>query len=68
LIPHDPATLKSRGFAFVEMRDENAVREAIRGLDGSKLRGRTLLVSGARPRAARVDTGRDSGERRFGRG
>jgi RNA recognition motif-containing protein len=69
LIPHDPATLKSRGFAFVEMRHENAAAEAILALNGSKLGNRTLVVNEARPpRAARADTGRDSGERRFGRG
>jgi RNA recognition motif-containing protein len=68
LIPHDPATLKSRGFAFVEMQDEAAAREAIRGLNGSELRGCPLLVSKARPRSSRADTGRGSDERRFGRG
>ena len=66
LIPHDPATLKSRGFAFVDMRDENAAVEAILALNGSELQGRTLVVNKARPSAARADTGR-GGERRFGR-
>ena len=66
-IPLDSVTGKSRGFAFVEMQDEAAAREAIRGLNGSELRGRTLLVNKALPRAARADTGRSNGERRFGR-
>ncbi len=66
-IPLDSVTGNSRGFAFVEMQDEAAAREAIRGLNGSELRGRTLLVNKARPRAARADTGRGSGERHFGR-
>ncbi len=61
-IPLDSVTGKSRGFAFVEMQDEVAAGEAIRGLNGSELRGRTLLVNKARPRAE--DTGRGRGERR----
>jgi cold-inducible RNA-binding protein len=70
LIPHDPATLKSRGLAFVDMRDENAAAEAIRALNGSQLGGRSIVVNEARPKAdsARADTGRGSGERRFGHG
>jgi len=66
-IPLDSITGKSRGFAFVEMQDEAAAAAAIRGLDGSELRGRTLLVNKASPRAAGADTGRGSGERSFGR-
>ena len=66
-MPRDFATGKPRGFAFVEMQDEAAAREAIRGLNGLGLRGRTLLVNKARPRAARADMGPDHGERRFGR-
>jgi len=50
-IPLDSVTGKSRGFAFVEMRDEVAAGEAIRGLNGSELGGRTLLVNKASPRA-----------------
>jgi len=64
-VPIDSVTGKSRGFAFVEMQDEVAAGEAIRGLNGSELGGRTLLVNKASPR---TDTGRGSGERRFGRG
>jgi len=59
-IPLDSVTGKSRGFAFVEMQDENAATAAIRALNGSELRGRTLLVNKASPRAARADTGRGS--------
>jgi RNA recognition motif-containing protein len=66
-IPRDRLTGNSRGFAFVEMRDENAA-EALLALNGARLGDRTLVVNKARPRAARAeDTGRDSGERRFGR-
>jgi RNA recognition motif-containing protein len=67
-IPLDSVTGKSRGFAFVEMHDEAAAGEAIQGLNGSELRGRTLLVNKASPRAAEAHTGGGSGERRFGRG
>jgi len=68
-MPRDIATGEARGFAFVEMEDENAAAEAIRALNGSKLGGRTLLVNRARPRAARAEgTGRGNGERRLGRG
>jgi len=66
-IPLDSITGKSRGFAFVEMQDESAAAAAIRGLDGSELRGRTLLVNKASPRAAGADTASGSGEHRFGR-
>jgi RNA recognition motif-containing protein len=66
-IPRDTAS-RASGFAFVEMEDENAAQEAIRELNGSKLGNRTLVVNKASPRAARADTPRDSGERRFGRG
>jgi RNA recognition motif-containing protein len=66
-MPQDFATGQSRGFAFVEMQDDNAAAEAIRALNGSKLGGRMLVVSKARPRAARAEgTGRGNGERRFG--
>ena len=68
-MPRDIVTGEVRGFAFVEMRDENAAAEAIRDLNGSKFGGRTLLVNRARPRAARAEgTGRGNGARRFGRG
>ena len=68
LVPRDSATGNTRGFAFVEMQYENAAQEAIRALNGSKLGKRTLVVNKARPRAARADTQRGNGERRFGRG
>jgi cold-inducible RNA-binding protein len=67
-IPLDSATGKTRGFAFVEMQDENVAKAAIHELNGSKLGDRTLVVNQARPRAARADTGHGSGERRFGHG
>ena len=51
----DRQTFKSRGFAFVEMPNDNAAQEAVRALNGAKLAGRTLFVNEARPREERGD-------------
>lgn len=45
----DPETNRSKGFGFVSM--ENA-EDAIKNLDGSELRGRTIRVNTARERAS----------------
>ena len=42
-----------RGFAFVEMTNEPEAEKAIKGLNGSILRDRTLTVDYARPRPKR---------------
>jgi RNA recognition motif-containing protein len=49
----DKFTNKSRGFAFVEMPDEEAAKKAIQELDGASVDGRTIGVSVARPREER---------------
>jgi RNA recognition motif-containing protein len=49
----DRETNRSRGFAFVEMPNENEAQEAIRALDGADLGGRNLKVNEARPREDR---------------
>ena len=49
----DKYTGESRGFAFVEMADQAAATEAISGLNGQDMNGRTLSVNEARPRAGR---------------
>ncbi len=54
----DRMTGQSRGFGFVEMRDDSEAQAAINGLNGSELAGRVLTVNVARPKA----------ERRGGRG
>lgn len=42
-----------RGFAFVEMTKEPEADKAIRALEGTRLRNRTLMVEYARPRPER---------------
>jgi RNA recognition motif-containing protein len=48
----DRDTGRSRGFGFVDLADEDAVR-AIQTMDGFELKGRRLIVNEARPRARR---------------
>lgn len=43
----DRETGRARGFAFVEMAQEDSAREAIRALDGTDLDGRNLRVNEA---------------------
>jgi RNA recognition motif-containing protein len=47
----DQYTGQSRGFGFVEMPTASEAQAAISGLNGKALRGRTLNVNEARPRA-----------------
>ena len=46
----DKMTNRSRGFGFVEMRDNAAAKEAIHKLNGSDFEGKTLVVNEARPK------------------
>jgi RNA recognition motif-containing protein len=46
----DRATATSRGFGFVEMASHEHALAAIRGLDGTDLKGRRMNVSRARSR------------------
>ena len=46
----DRMTGRSKGFAFVEMAQEDAAQEAIKQLDGKDLDGRAIKVAEARPR------------------
>jgi cold-inducible RNA-binding protein len=50
----DRETFKSRGFAFVTMRDQGQATAAIAGINGKTLDGQTLKVNEARPREARA--------------
>lgn len=46
----DRETGRSRGFAFVEMPDDQEAERAISSLNGSQIGGRTLNVNEARPK------------------
>jgi RNA recognition motif-containing protein len=63
----DKFTQKSRGFAFVEMADDEAAKKAIAELDGASVDGRTINVSVAKPREERTG-GAGSGGNRSGGG
>jgi RNA recognition motif-containing protein len=49
----DRDTGRPRGFAFVEMPDDDQARQAIEGLNGVDMQGRNLTVNEARPREER---------------
>ena len=55
---------RSRGFAFVEMADDNAAQEAIAQLSGKEVDGREINVAEARPQQSRDNRSRGGGERR----
>jgi RNA recognition motif-containing protein len=54
---HDRDTGRSKGFGFVEMADDNAAQEAIRGLNETQQNGRPLTVNEARPKTERSGGG-----------
>jgi RNA recognition motif-containing protein len=56
----DKFTNKSRGFAFVEMSDDEAAKKAIAELDGASVDGRTIGVAVARPKEDRSGNNRSS--------
>ena len=47
----DRDTRRSKGFAFVEMADDDAAKKAIAELNGAELDGRTMVVKEAKPKA-----------------
>lgn len=57
----DRETGRSKGFGFVEMEDDNAANEAIRGLNEQEHDGRPLTVNEARPREDRGGGGGGGG-------
>jgi RNA recognition motif-containing protein len=64
----DKMTGRSRGFGFVEMTNDAEAREAIAGLNGNDMGGRTLTVNEARPRTEGGGGGGGGGGRRPGGG
>jgi RNA recognition motif-containing protein len=56
----DQATLKSRGFAFVTMPNQDQATAAIAGLSGKEINGFALKVNEARPRESRERSTRGS--------
>jgi RNA recognition motif-containing protein len=67
-VVQDRDTGRSKGFGFVEMGDENAAQEAIRGLNEKEHDGRNLTVNEARPREERSGGGGYGGGGGGGRG
>jgi RNA recognition motif-containing protein len=57
----DRATGQMRGFAFVEMSDEEGARRAISELDKHQYGGRSLTVNEARPMTPRGSGGGGGG-------
>jgi RNA recognition motif-containing protein len=52
-LPTDRETGRARGFAFVEMPNDEEAAKAIAGLDGKEVNGRNLKVNEARPKPER---------------
>jgi cold-inducible RNA-binding protein len=48
----DRETGRARGFAFVEMTNDEEAAKAVAGLDGKQVGGRNLKVNEARPKEA----------------
>lgn len=64
----DRFTGQSRGFAFVEINNDEDADRAINSLNGQNFGGRNLVVNEARPQAERSGGGRGSGGGYGGRG
>jgi len=62
-IATDRGTGRARGFAFVEMPNDDEAGKAITGLDGKEFGGRSLKVNEARPRPERPGPSSSGGRR-----
>jgi RNA recognition motif-containing protein len=62
-IIEDRDTGRSRGFAFVEMSNDEEAQNAITALNGKEIDGRALLVNEAKPRENRAGSGGGGGGR-----
>ncbi|HET92005.1 MAG TPA: RNA-binding protein [Chloroflexi bacterium] len=60
----DRMTGRSKGFAFVELSEDDAAQEAISQLDGRDVDGRPIKVAEARPRRDDRGGGGSGGRRR----
>ncbi len=56
----DRDTGRSKGFAFVEMENDDDAQTAIEELDGAEIDGRAVKVNKARPKEAAGNKGRYS--------
>jgi cold-inducible RNA-binding protein len=63
----DRETGRSRGFAFVEMPNDDEANKAIEALNGTSYSGRNLNVNEARPKGERSFGGGGGGGGRGGR-
>jgi len=64
----DRDTGRSKGFAFVEMSNDQEAQSAISGLNGKEHDGRSLTVNEARPREERSGSGHGGGRGGYGGG
>ena len=64
----DKFTQRSRGFGFIEMKDDTAGRTAINELNGADFMGKNLVVNEARPREPRTGGSGGGGGSRGGSG
>ena len=62
----DRETGRSKGYGFVEMRDDGEGDAAIKSLDGSDIDGNTIVVKKAEPRESRNGGGARGGGGGFG--
>ena len=53
----DKFTGESKGFGFVEMDNNSEADAAIKGLNGTEIKGRDIKVNQAKPRAERPSRG-----------
>jgi RNA recognition motif-containing protein len=60
-VVQDRDTGRSKGFGFVEMENDQAANDAIKGLHETDQGGRPLTVNEARPREERSGGGRSGG-------
>ena len=53
----DGASGRSKGFGFAEFKDDQEAKAAIAGLNGTEVRGRSVVVNEARPKTERSGFG-----------